>query len=75
MHFTFSIKPPAAKKRDMRVDRVKSSAEGNVNPEKYSEDLEALQQEYAKDKPCKKSLRHLMKATYEGIAILFSSIV
>ena len=59
----------------MRVDRVKSSPEGSINQEKYFEDLEALKQEYGKDKPCKKSLRRLMKAIYEGIIILLSSII
>ena len=64
-----SLKPPPAKKRDMRVDRIKSSVEENINPEKYSEDLKVLKQEYAKDKPCKKSLRRLMSATYEGTIV------
>ena len=48
---------------------MRSSTDGEVNTEKYSEDLRTLQQEQEKNKPSKKTVRHLMKTTYEGIYI------
>lgn len=67
--YCFNVKPPPAKKMDLRVDRMKSSMGENVNGEKYSEDLRTLQQEEIKNKPTKKTVRHLMKVTHEGTSL------
>ena len=63
--YTCSQEPPA-KKRDTREHRAESSAIGESTPEQYVDNLTTLQQEQQKEKPSKKTIRQLMKATYQG---------
>ena len=67
--YTCSQDPPA-KKRDTQEHRVESSAIGESNPEQYVDNLTTLQQEQQKEKPSRKTVRQLMKATYQGAYLI-----
>ena len=51
----------------MRENRAGSTTSGECNPEQYSKSLTNLQHEQEKERPSRKTVRQLMKATYEGM--------
>ena len=46
---------------------------GEANPEQYEENLIFLEQEHKKEKPSKKMIRQLMKATYQGVNLVIDT--
>lgn len=66
-HAVLFVQPPPSKKQDRRWARTGSVASEVSDPEEYEKNLALLKVEQEKDKPSKRTIRQLMKSTYQGM--------